>query len=104
MLPPPREDETLVANTNRLEAAVPTANEDPTDAIAEPTEPSTPVVDQIPSIKETISANSEPPTVPHDGVIKPWDDPFVDATSWDDQLDGVLQHVEQSLKELETNH
>ena len=104
ILPPAREDEKPVAKTNPVGAAVPTANEDPAEAIAEPTKPPTPAVDQIPDIKETISANSEPPTVPHDGVIKPWDDPSVDATSWDDQLDGVLQHVEESLKKLETDN
>ncbi len=104
MMPPPGEDETPLSKTNPVGAAVPTANEEPTDAIAEPTEPSTPAVDQIPNVKETISANSEPSTVPDDGVIKPWDDPSVDATSWDDQLDGVLKHVEESLKKLETNN
>ena len=99
--PPPGEDETPLAKTNPVGAAVSTANEEPVEAIAEPPEPSTPAVDQISDLKETISANSAPSTVPHDGVIKPWDDPFVDVTSWDDQLDGVLRHVEQSLKELE---
>lgn len=101
MMSPPQTDESPESNTNLEGAAVPTANEDPVEAIAEPTEPETLVVDQIPDLKETISANSEPPTVPHDGVIKPWDDPSVDATSWDDPLDGVLRHVEQSLKKLE---
>jgi serine/threonine protein kinase len=101
MMSPPREDETRVARRNPVGAMVPTANEDSVESIVEPTEPSTPAEDQMPDIRETISANSAPPTVPHDGVIKPWDDPSVDATSWDDQLDGVLQHVEQSLKELE---
>jgi serine/threonine protein kinase len=103
MMSPPREDETRVASRNPAGAMVPTANEDPVESIVEPTEPSTPAEDQMPDIRETISANRAPPTVPHDGVIKPWDDPSIDATSWDDQLDGVLQHVEQSLKKLETN-
>ncbi len=104
MMPPTGEDETPpLSKTNPVGAAVPTANEEPVEAIAEPPEPSTPAVDQISDIKETISANSARSTVPHDGVIKPWDDPSVDATFGDDQLDGVLQHVEESLKRLETN-
>ena len=103
MLPPPQTDETPVAKTNPAAAGVPRAHEESPEAVAKSNEPTTPADEPIRDGKEIISGNSTPPTIPDDGVIKPWDDPFVDATSWDDQLDGVLQHVEQSLKGLETD-
>jgi serine/threonine protein kinase len=101
---PPRTDSTLVATTNTIAEEVQAAPEIPVQDATEPIEPGTQAAGPFRDSREIITEDG-PPTPGSDiRVIKPWDDPFIDATSWDDQLDGLFKHVEQSLSQMEDNN
>jgi serine/threonine protein kinase len=100
ILRPPRADSPFVATTNPTAEEVQAAPEILVPDATEPVESGTQAVDPSRDSREIITEEGAPTPDSDIRVIKPWDDPFIDATSWDDQLDGVFKHVEQSLKQI----
>ena len=94
ILRPPRADLPFVATTNPTAEEVQAAPEIRVSDANEPVESGTQAVDPSRDSPEIITEVGAPTPDSDIRVIKPWDDPFLDATAWDDQLDGVFKHVE----------
>ncbi len=97
---PPRTDSTFVATTNPTAEEVQAAPEIPVQDATERIEPGIQAVDPFRDSHQIITESGAPSPDSDIRVIKPWADVFIDATSWDDQLEGVFNHVEQSLNQM----
>lgn len=102
MWQPPRTLETQISKTDPVAKEVQAAQELPRQQVPRLIETkATPAAD---AFRELIAEDAASHPTSDVRVSQPWDDPLVDATSWGDQLDGVFEYVEQSLKEMDNNN